>query len=152
MDKKSILQEWETALRREIEQQKIALASIHDAAIEAPGRMESRYDTTKTEMSWLADGLNQRLSEMHDLLQAVRQISAAPRESVGEGALVSCQRGDRRQCFLIIAGGAGKEIKTPDGSVTCMSPSAPLCQQLLGLSVGETASFRKEELVILGIA
>ncbi len=151
MDKRQVMQQLEKMVREEIEKQKQAIEETRQAAIEAPGRMESRYDTTKVEMSWLADGLNRRLGEMQDMLYAVTALGAGQCQVVCHGALVSCLRGSKKFHYLIVPGGSGRYVRTAEGEVICVSPVAPICQAIMGLGVGEKAMFGKEQVEIVAV-
>lgn len=151
MDKTMILQALEKMVLLEIEKQKKAIETTRQAVFDAPGRMESRYDTTKTEMGWLADGLNKRLAEMQNLLQTVRALNSDRCYKAGEGALVTCQRACQKYIYFIVEGGAGRKVVTTEGPVTCVSPAAPICQQIMGLAAGATAKFGKEDVTILEV-
>lgn len=72
MDKKRLINEAYTdALRKKLEKARTSYEIAKKDTIEAEGRMVTRYDSTKTETAWLADGY---LKEVKELEQCIKNI------------------------------------------------------------------------------
>jgi hypothetical protein len=89
MDKKEIFFILSNALEEEIKTKQNSLETVKEAVFEAPGRMETRYDTVKTEMGWLADGLNKRLFEVSLCLKKIKMLPCSKIIFVTEGSLLT---------------------------------------------------------------
>ena len=63
MDKIHLIEKLTTMLKASIEGQQKSFESARQASVDAPGRMQSRYDTTGIESAWVADGLAMALRE-----------------------------------------------------------------------------------------
>lgn len=112
--------------------------------------MESRYDSTKIEMSWLADAMNNRLAELEALRNRTQYLDPAKSSRVCAGALVVCRRQDKLVRYLIIEGGEGRSVPLEEGAeVLCVSLQAPICRAMLGLRKGSRFRFRQDEMEIV---
>jgi hypothetical protein len=138
MDKNAILALLLAVLGDEADQITKSLDYHRDAAIEAEGRMVSRYDSTKAEMSYLADGHQTRLMETNRLISTLRSLGTiGPKTKVEIGALVQIKTPERIKHFLILPGGGGRIITVDGVNVTVISPISPLYKSMRGLEEGE---------------
>lgn len=138
MDKNAILNLLVAMLDEEVEQITKSLNYHRDAAIEAEGRMISRYDSTKAEMSYLADGHQVRLIEANRLISTLKNMGTiGPKTKVEVGALVQLETTGETKFYLILPGGAGRVIAVDDLNVTVISAASPLYKKMKGLEQGE---------------
>ena len=63
MDKAKLMADIGTALEKHIEELRKSVRSSQEMTRDAPGRIESRYDTSREEMGWLATGQAALLDE-----------------------------------------------------------------------------------------
>ena len=93
-----------------------------------------------TSQSYLALGLGQRAEALRDHLALLARIGPEPRDEVTSGALVTLED-EHGDCMhvLLLPGGEGTVLHTPEGPVTILSPRAPLVRDLIGEPVGGDA-------------
>lgn len=93
-----------------------------------------------TSQSYLALGLGQRAAALRDQLELLDRIPPEPRDEVSIGALLTLEGEDgARQTVLLLPGGEGTVLDTPEGPVTILSARAPLVRDLLGEPEGAEA-------------
>ncbi|PIN89447.1 hypothetical protein COU60_03565 [Candidatus Pacearchaeota archaeon CG10_big_fil_rev_8_21_14_0_10_34_76] len=120
-----------------------AAEDARQLSISAPGRNQSRYDSSKEEFGYLADGLNIRSQEIASGIGMIRAAFFPDRpETVVQGSLVRVEEGSGRHSdYLILPYGGGEFIETNEGDVDVITPSAPLCEAMIGKRIGEEFSF-----------
>lgn len=72
INKEKIKKEYVAALKSDLEKAQIGYKTAKNDTIEAEGRMVTRYDSTKTEVAWLADGY---LKEIKQLEECIKNIN-----------------------------------------------------------------------------
>jgi len=138
MNKSAILAELLLLLNKEAGSIKTTMDYHREQAIEAEGRMVSRYDSTKAEMSYLADGHQVRLIELNRLIATLKNLGTLGTKSVVEvGALVTIAKPEQSQTYLILPGGAGRTVVTDGEKIIIISPHSPLFAAMRGSSVGD---------------
>ena len=161
MTKHELLQCVVETLKREIENAKQSLESTSKAATEAPGAMESHSDTTKSQMSRLADEMQRLISEKSLALHTLQSVAhsgllsgAGEETQVGSVVEVLTERNGREFYFILPAGG-GIEINDNDKIVCVVTPRAPLAVALIGKQQGQTVKVRiglqQHDLTIISI-
>lgn len=65
---KKVKEEYIKSLKNALENAKKGFASAKLDTIEAEGRMVTRYDSTKTEVAWLADGFQKEIIEIENCI------------------------------------------------------------------------------------
>jgi transcription elongation GreA/GreB family factor len=151
MDKNAILAQLLEMLSQEVTDITRSLNYHREAAIEAEGRMVSRYDSTKAEMSYLADGHQGRLLETNRLISALRNFNLVPKDKIEIGALVQMQAGEEVRFYFILPGGAAREVEIGGRKIMIISPQAPLGKAMKGLESGDTVLINKTEFEIIQI-
>lgn len=74
MDKKELVREaYINALEKKLEKARISYEIAKKDTIEAEGRMVTRYDSTKTETAWLADGYLKEVKELEQCIANMRE-------------------------------------------------------------------------------
>lgn len=87
----------------------------------------------------LQAGLGKRLAEVQMAIRQLDALPPGPRTKVGAGAVVLLVEDGEQRLVAILPGGSGDCLSTPDGTVTVISPVAPLARALLGLEEGDVA-------------
>lgn len=120
-----------------------AASNARQASIDAPGAMQSRYDSTKEEQGYLADGLNLRHAERVGGAGRIRS-TPLPKDpqSVAVGTLVRLENSKGTSDYFVLPYGGGEFIETDEGEVTVVTPSAPIFGAMQGRRVGEDFMFR----------
>ena len=112
------------------------------AAIDAPGRNQSRYDSSREEQGYLADGLNLRrqqiITGIHEA--GATQLPQRP-ESVMVGTLVRLDQDGQTSDYFVLSYGAGNWIESEEGEVLVITPNSPLFQAMKGKKKNEEFSF-----------
>ena len=141
IDKTKILEYVIRETESEIDKLKAELAHAKHAKLEAPGRMQSRYDTMGIEAGWMADSLAKALGEKSAALIALQKFSlptTPPR--VAPGAIVGLgPRGGAVEDYYFIlpaAGGASYKVQDSQLEVAVITPQAPIARSILGKTVG----------------
>jgi hypothetical protein len=125
-----------------------AYKSTRQAALDAPGRNESRYDSTKVETGWLADGIARGIQDLEDGLLALRQFNFNDTGNiVSVGDIIRlCDTKERTLTDLfILPYGAGEILQTDEGEVTVITPQTPLAQIALEELVGSFVVLQNTE-------
>ena len=106
---------------------------------EAPGRIESRYDTSREEMGWLATGQAALLAELERNYAVFRTLGADQKEWVQIGAFFEAESltGSFHIRCLVCHGGNGFECETEQGPVTLVSPASPLVAAAIGRKIND---------------
>jgi len=147
--KKEIFDEIIKKLQKTLESTIEQADAVRDAAINAPGRNESRYDSTKEEMSYLSNALFKKAHDMQNIIKELVNFSL-PKETstVLLGSLVEINTNNSSQLIFLIPCGGGQKIKVGNTSIFAVSKQAPLYSVLLGKKIGETTSFNGKPITI----
>ena len=140
MDKGKLLNDIEIALVKHLEELRKSVQTTQEMTRNAPGRIESRYDTSREESGWLATGQAALLEEWEKSYASFKSIRAERKDFVQTGAFfeaVSLIGSARIRC-LVCHGGSGMECETSEGIVTLVSPTSPLVSAAIGHGVNET--------------
>ncbi|MCL5411424.1 MAG: GreA/GreB family elongation factor [Patescibacteria group bacterium] len=117
--------------------------SARQASIEAPSKMESRYDSTKSEQDWLSHELAVASNEIRQKIAAIREVDLSPSQTVREGSLVfvGTERDDgdkaTKEGYFVLPSGSGVVIHEENfPEVTVITPKSPMGKAIMGMSVG----------------
>jgi len=146
-DKKGILELLATSLEHEIASLRAGYESARRASVEAPGRMQSRYDSMGIEAGWVASGLAKNLDEKVRALVTLRSFN--PPEGckrVGLGVLLGIgaepEKVEAVLFVLPVMGGTLLKIPGEDLPVRIVTPQSPLGSSLMGKTVGDPVALR----------
>ena len=138
MDKQTVIREARAFFENKIASTRQSLANTRQMAAEAPGRISSRYDTSREETSWLADGQHSVLSAWQRSLAALAVLPSRPCDRFQTGSL--CQLRDTyqqtRMLCLVCPGGAGFDCEIDGHKVLLLSPASPLARAAAGKGSG----------------
>lgn len=140
MDKKELLEEIARSLETRLAELRKSVRTSQEMTRDAPGRIESRYDTSREEMGWLATGQAALLAEWEGNYRIFKGIAPEPKQTVQIGAFFRADStsGDISLRCLVCEGGSGFECKTSFGTITLVSPSSPLAKAAMGRSQNDT--------------
>lgn len=128
------------ALQAELNRQTDAALDARDESISEESRAENKYDTHAQEAAYLAEGQARLATEHAAAIAAWRSLvfPALGHDVVVAGSVVTLVTGARRERWLLGPAGGGLEIAAPDGgTVTVITPSAPLGRTLAGRRAGD---------------
>lgn len=141
--KQEVVRQMIVSLEGNIAETETAAEGARQRAIDAEGRMQSRYDTHKEELGSLASSLSERLVGQKQMLQSLRSIrcqdlSNAPIQNGSVIYLRSEKKGE--MTFFIVIGGSGFFAESNGVKVLCLAPNAPILQKMLGKRAGDRIS------------
>jgi len=123
MTKQELLQRVIETVMQERKKAEESLATTRQAAIDAPGAMQSHSDTTKSQMSRLAEEIERSIEEKNFALRTLQGMahSGLPSDTevikIGSVVEVLTERGEREIYFILPVGG-GIEIVDNDRTIT----------------------------------
>jgi hypothetical protein len=140
MDKTQLLKDIDVAFARQIEELRKSVQTSQEMTRDAPGRIESRYDTSREETGWLATGQAALLGEWEHNYASFKAIRPERKDFVQTGAFFEAESltGQFRIRCFVCRGGGGLECETAEGAVTLISPTSPLAEAAIGRSVNDT--------------
>ena len=120
-----------------------AADQAHSAATDDQSVAETQYDTLAIEAAYLAHGQSQRVAECLADINAYEKLKAALPSSLQEvvlGCLVHILDEDDNEKWVFFGPTAGgTKIQLAQNEVVVVTPTSPLGEALLGLTVGEEA-------------
>ena len=139
MNKATLLKEIDNALALHIAELRKSVQTSQEMTRDAPGRIESRYDTSREETGWLATGQAALLGEWEHSYAAFKSIGDGRKDFVQTGAYFKAESlsGPFQLKCLVCYGGSGLECETTEGTVTLISPTSPLAEAALGRGVND---------------
>lgn len=119
-------------------------------SIDAPGRMQSRYDTTGIEAAWVASGLAASLNEKVRALTVMTSFRLPEHcETVVLGAIVGLGTPPDKLRFIFFLlpamGGTSVTLPSLQVPIRVVTPASPLGQRLLGNEVGDLIAVNGSE-------
>ena len=138
--KKKVREAYLSCLMEELAHARRGHAEAKRDTIAAEGRMVTRYDSTKTEVGWLADGFLKDVRELEKCILKANEGTwfREKGEAVGIDSLVRVREEDGYECFYYIVRERGGVDLAADGrDVYCVSVSAPIAKELFGKKIGE---------------
>lgn len=120
--------------------------------IEAPGRMQSRYDSARQEYGYLADSLQKRVDQIRrdlsilDNYQFKKESSNSGEVCVDSIVRTASENDNEKTYFLFLVGG-GTILKSSllKNEVTVVTHVSPLGKGLLGKTVGDSIKVASEK-------
>lgn len=111
-------------------------------AIEAPGRMQSRYDTAKEEEGALYNALQIRYLILQDSIKEIKGIKLDRCVSVRVGALIRVEIMEEKSQFIffLIPKSGGDSIKIGNTKITFISIDSPMGKALYKRKKNDIAS------------
>ena len=130
------------------------LEQARQGAIEAPGRMQSRYDSAKQEFSYLAESYQKRIFQIKNEISTLEEwkVRQTSKEIVDVGSLVETEedRNKKKSFYFILPAGAGEIVKNRRlrKTITIISVKSPLAKELLNKRVGDSLVIASRKLTI----
>jgi hypothetical protein len=137
VDKCKLLETVIREVQAETDRIQTGLAHAKHTQLEAPGRMQSRYDTMGVEAAWVADGLKKTLNEKVESLKYLSNYhfpASASRVVVGCLVGLGAKGGSVDDFYFILPAGGGISCKLGESGidVSVISPQAPIAKLLMG--------------------
>lgn len=153
--KKEIVEALLEKLREALSITERQLEQARQGAIEAPGRMQSRYDSAKQEFSYLAESYQKRIFQIKNEISTLEEwkVRQTSKEIIGMGSLVEIEedRNKKKSFYFILPAGAGEIVKNRrlKKTITIISVKSPLAKELLNKRVGDSLVVASRKLTIV---
>lgn len=128
---------------KEAETLKQSAEEARQGAINAPGRMQSRYDTRKEELSALHGSLQEKYIEMQSAISLIKGIDVRKIDTIRSGAIVKVddQTQNRPYTYFVIPRGGGEIVRLGDEEISLITFASPLGKALFRHRAGDTVKF-----------
>jgi|ETN01SMinimDraft_4_1059930.scaffolds.fasta_scaffold120923_2 transcription elongation GreA/GreB family factor len=132
-------------LEKGLDDMEQAAESYSQQTNDAPGAMQSRYDSSREELGAVTDALFNRNDEKSRDVEMARAFNLSPSTRVGIGSLVNVQKINPPETnhYFVLPFAGGESIDHEDGDITVVTPNAPL--------VGAMADKRKGDFFIFSL-
>lgn len=155
MDKQQLIEQIIDQLQADLEINIAAANKAHAAATHAESVAENKYDTLGLEASYLAHGQSRRVQALEGQIAAYRQMPVNRFDetmAVGLSALVTLEDSQgREKCLFLGVAGGGMQVMQATGSITVITPEAPLGAALLGCFLGDQIELPQGEFEITAL-
>ena len=135
----------------------VSIESTRQEALQAPSRMESRYDSAKQEASYRANELIERRLHIQDdaknlekyMAEGIKQCNA-----VEEGALIGVHDdAGKKSMYFLLPAGQGEILSYPETEekVFVISTQSPIASAFMHKQVGDVCAYRDKKYEIVSI-
>lgn len=141
MDKKVLIEKVVEKLQKEVTELEESMMSMKQAAIEAPGAMQSHSDTTKFQMNALKNDVEKQFSTKNRELEILEKFEIMPIPSSKEiqnGSVVKIKDGEKEINYLFLEGGSGIQVEDEQGNnIVVVGENSPMGKVLVGKKIGD---------------
>jgi transcription elongation GreA/GreB family factor len=130
-------------LQETLNMQNSMYENAHQSSLEAEGRMQSRYDSTKEEMAYLANSYQnsmQRTMESIVFFEKYKLIEDIPSQHIQLGSIVRVEEDNDCETYFISEKSGGLKVDLEEEVIFVITPSSPIGQILLGQKSGSDIS------------
>jgi len=152
--KKQLLQKLIEKMEEKEKEISVQIERNRQGVIESPGRMQSRYDSMKQELSYLVDSLCKRLGDLKKEILNLKKFSSdeAISNKVELGAVVEVESNKDKKVFFMLPAGAGETVRDKElGEITILNFASPLGKSLFGKVVDEEITVAAKKYLITKI-
>ncbi len=152
VNKKEVFSTYLRLLEARVIEVRSSIDGNRQVAIDAPGMMQSRSDTSKAQYSWLVNALLIRLKLLNETMEMVGKLNLEPMETVGAGAIVLVEYPDySKRIFAISCGSEPADFEFYNIKFQFISISAPLAREMIGKRVDCSFVFKGASYDILEV-
>ncbi len=125
--------------QQKAEEAKKSFESAREAAIAAPGAMQSKSDTTKFQMSRLAESHLNTYQQIQRCVSALREIDLSKDyQVIRVGAIVKAEENQSKDYYFILPSECGNQsIELEEQEVIAIAVKSPIVQALLNKKIGD---------------
>jgi len=140
IDKKLIIQQLITNLKKELSEAEAAATSAKDLATADDLKSEGKYDTRAIEASYLASAQNKRVDEIKLDIQMLEEIELPepPSSSIQLGSLALIECNGQKRYYFISSTSGGSMLQIDGQPLLVISVFSPIGNEALGLTAGES--------------
>lgn len=147
MNKKSLIEKLIISFQEKAEGLRKSFESARQAAIEAPGAMQSKSDTTKFQMSQLSGSFftsYQQIQRCVSALKNLKEIDLSKEcKTIRVGMVVKVEENqDETYYFILPSNCGGQSIEFEGLEITTISADSSIGQALLNKRVGDIVNFK----------
>src|SRR3989344_3365088 len=135
--KLKIIEAFNTHFSEVCQKMESSLRGLRDRIRDAPGANVSHSDTTKSQLSAVALGIEEQLLECRQMLTALHSMTGLLSTSVQVGSLVEVDFEHGTEWYVILPRARGDSLTVADIEITAISVVSPLAKALLNSTVGE---------------
>jgi len=147
--KEKIIQELLNNLIASYKKTLAEISSVSAAAIDAPGRNESRYDTAKVELGYLASSLSKKAADMEMDIKELQAFSLLKNyDNITLGSLVFIINHNVAQTLFFLPVGGGQKFISNNDEIIVIGKKSPLFLAMHGKKIGETIIFNNRKIEI----
>ena len=153
MTKQEALKQLTAKLRQQLSFMMEAAKNTHKAATGEESKQEGKYDTRGLEASYLAGAQAQQTKKLTESLHIFESWiieGSSDNQHVIPGSLVEIEHKETISYYLLTPSAGGMSIDYEMGTLTTLSPEAPLYQNLLGKGIGDL--IEDADIIILDIS
>jgi hypothetical protein len=145
IDKLELLNRLILLIKNDIEKQTASFEYARRASMDAPGRMQSRHDTTGVESAWVADGLAKTLNEKEQHITRLTDFHFSEAgDNVHLGSIVSISTGDSSMLehYFILPIAGGYKLQIQDVTIVTLTTATPMGKALIGKQIGDVIEMK----------
>lgn len=144
MNKKNLVGKLIMNLQQKAEETKKSFESAKEAAIAAPGAMQSKSDTTKFQMSRLAESHLNTYQQIQCCISALREIDLSKDyQVIGVGAIVKAEENQSKDYYFLLPSECGNQsIELEGQEVIAIAVKSPIAQALLNKKIGDKVNVK----------
>ena len=140
LDKQELLTQLIAQIKDDIDKQRKSFEFARNTSVDAPGRMQSRYDTMGVESAWVADGLAKALNEKEMYISRLANFQfgeVADNVCLGSIIGISSEGASLLEYYFILPVASGYKLQVGDTTIVTLTPATPLGKTLIGKQVGD---------------
>lgn len=153
--KNNLVQSLCNKFKNDLKQTEIQLKHIQQAAIEAPGAMQSHHDVSKDEYSKLAVNLENQIIKLQEGLEILKnyKIKGLSQDKIAHGSLIETIHNKQKRVYFLLPVGSAETIEDSDlnEKVIVINPESPIGSSLLNKGVNNILKIGSGELKIINI-
>ena len=115
------------------------IQNLHVTANEAEGRMQSRYESQKSEVQMMASDMEVTKTALHNAILFLKNLQ--PGDSflwVAPGSLIETEQDGTAQWYFMVPFGGGKNIVSSETTVKTITPDSKIGSALQGGKPGDS--------------
>jgi hypothetical protein len=143
-----------STINDEIERLKTSFEASKNLSIDAPNRMQSRYDTMGIEAAWLSDGLAKKIEERKKELNILKSIQDAEiSDVIGIKSLIELKDDSNNKIskYFLLPVAGGIKINYMGNEIMTISKDSPIAKELFGKKEGDSIELNGRTYYILSV-
>ncbi|MEK7593382.1 MAG: GreA/GreB family elongation factor [Patescibacteria group bacterium] len=149
MFKEKLKKELLDKLKKDLLDNKLRYKKAKEAAIDSPGRMQSRYDSSKEEFNYEAEAIQKRIFEIKKNIEELENLSINfNNDNINIGSVIKIKINDEIKNYFISPAGGGEIL---NNDIMVITPLSPIGKILLDKKENESINFNDKKIKIIEI-